>query len=367
MADQRMDKLADLLVNYSIGVRPGEKILLHAPTPAEPFVTALYREVLKAGGFPYYYAIVPEFEPLLYRYGNQEQIEFIPPALTHAMETFDARIRVICDPNTKALSSSDPDKIVMRRRAEGPLLRTLMERTAAGSMRWTVALFPTHGHAQNAEMSTTEFEDFVYRACMPDENDPIGHWQKVSAQQDRIVQWLKGKKHVHVTAPGTDLRLSVAGRTFENCDGHMNMPDGEVFTGPVEDSVEGMVSFTYPAIYHMREVQGVRLWFEKGKVVKAQADKGEDYLVKTLDTDAGARYVGEFAIGTNDGITRFTREILFDEKIGGSFHMAMGSGYPETGSKNDSAIHWDMICDLRQGGQITVDGQLMCKDGNFVI
>jgi len=162
-------------------------------------------------------------------------------------------------------------------------------------------------------------------------------------------------------------RLSIAGRTFENCDGHINMPDGEVFTGPVEDSVEGMVSFTYPAIYYTREVQGVRLWFEKGKIVKAQADKGEDYLVKTLDTDAGARYVGEFAIGTNDGITRFTRQILFDEKIGGSFHMAMGSGYPETGSKNDSAIHWDMICDLRQGGQITVDGQLMYKDGKFVI
>jgi len=365
--DQRTDKLAQLLVNYSIGVRPGEKILLHAPTPAQPLIVALYREVLKAGAFPYYYAIVPEFEELLYKYGSTEQIQFIPPAITDAMETFDARIRAICEPNTKALSSFDPAKIVLRRKAEGPLMRTLMERTAAGSLRWVVALFPTHGHAQDAGMSTTEYEDFVYRACMPDEDDPIGYWEKVSARHARIIQWLKGKRKVHITAPGTDLHLSIEGRTFENCDGHMNVPDGEVFTGPVEDSVEGTVSFTYPAIYFMREVQGVRLSFEKGKVVKAQADKGEDYLVKTLDTDPGARYVGEFAIGTNDGITRFTGQILFDEKIGGSFHMALGSGYPETGSKNESAIHWDMICDLRHGGQITVDGELIYKDGKFVI
>ncbi len=367
MPDQRVDKLASLLVNYSIGVRAGEKILLHAPTPAVPLVNALYREVLKAGGFPYYYAIVPEFEQLLYRHGSDAQIQYIPPAIMHAMETFDARIRIICDENTKALSSFDPAKIVLRRKAEAPILKTLMERTAAGSLRWVVALHPTHGQAQDADMSTSEFEDFVYHACMPDENDPIGYWKRISREQQRIVEWLKGKKRVHLTAPGTDLRLSIEGRTFENCDGRMNIPDGEVFTGPVEDSVEGMVSFSYPAIYFTREVQGVRLWFEKGKVVKAQADKGEDYLIKTLDIDDGARYVGEFAIGTNEGITRFTREILFDEKIGGSFHMAMGAGYPETGSKNDSAIHWDMICDLRQGGRIEVDDQLLYKDGKFVI
>jgi aminopeptidase len=216
-------------------------------------------------------------------------------------------------------------------------------------------------------MGLGEYEDFVYSACLPDMNDPIGYWRHFSASQQKIVDWLKGKKNVHLKGRDTDLRLSVAGRTFVNADGKYNMPDGEIFTGPVEDSVEGYVHFSYPTIWGGREVTGVRLWFEHGRVVKATADKGEDFLNKTLDTDAGARFVGEFAIGTNEAIKRFTREILFDEKIGGSFHMALGAGYPETGSKNESAIHWDMICDLRDGGEISVDNQLIYQSGKFLI
>jgi aminopeptidase len=198
-------------------------------------------------------------------------------------------------------------------------------------------------------------------------DDPVGYWQRFSAWQQKIVDWIEGKERVHVIAPGTDLHLSIAGRTFVNCDGKCNMPDGEVFTGPVENSVQGHVTFTYPVIYGGREVSGVRLWFEDGKVVKASADKNEDFLIQTLDTDAGSRYVGEFAIGTNEGITRFTRHMLFDEKINGSFHMAVGRGYPETGSRNESAIHWDMLCDMRDGGEIWVDDELLYKDGKFVI
>ncbi len=201
---------------------------------------------------------------------------------------------------------------------------------------------------------------------MPDPDDPVGYWQRFSAWQQRIVDWLKGKEQVHVLGPETDLRLSIAGRIFINSDGHHNMPSGEVFTGPVEDSVEGHVRFSYPAIYQGREVTGVKLWFEGGRVVRAVADKNEAFLLKTMDTDAGSRGVGEFAIGTNEGITNFTRQILFDEKISGSFHMALGAGYPETGSKNESAVHWDMICDLREGGEIWVDGELLYKDGAFV-
>ena len=216
-------------------------------------------------------------------------------------------------------------------------------------------------------MSLSEYEDFVYGACMPDLDDPAGHWRRFSARQQRIVDWLQGRERVHVTGPETDLRLNIAGRTFINSDGKHNMPSGEVFTGPVEDSVEGHVCFSYPAIHQGREVTGVRLWFEKGKVVQTTAVKNEDFLLQTLDTDEGARYVGEFAIGTNKGITRFTRQILFDEKIGGSFHLALGAGYPETGSKNQSAIHWDMICDMRQGGEIRVDNELLFKDGEFAI
>jgi len=242
-----------------------------------------------------------------------------------------------------------------------------MRRSAAGDLRWTLAPFPTNAFAQDAEMSLSEYEDFVYSACLPDMNDPVGYWQRFSIRQQKIVDWLKNKRQVHVKGRETDLHLSIAGRTFVNCDGHVNMPDGEVFTGPVEDSVEGHVYFSYPAIYGGREVTGVRLWFEHGKVVKASAEKNEAFLIHTLDTDAGARFAGEFAIGTNEGIIQFTREILFDEKISGSFHIALGAGYPETGSKNESAIHWDMICDLRDGGEIWVDDELLYQSGKFVI
>jgi len=202
---------------------------------------------------------------------------------------------------------------------------------------------------------------------MPDMDDPVKHWKEFSAWQQKIVDWLKGKERVHVVGPDTDLRLSIADRTFINSDGKANMPSGEVFTGPVEDSVEGHVYFSYPAIHQGREVTGVRLWFEEGKVVKASAEKNEDFLRQTLDTDEGSHYIGEFAIGTNKGIDRFTGQILFDEKIGGSFHMAVGAGYPETGSQNESAIHWDMICDLRDGGEIWVDDVLLYENGKFVI
>jgi aminopeptidase len=202
---------------------------------------------------------------------------------------------------------------------------------------------------------------------MPDMDDPVGYWRRFSTRQQELVDWLKGKARVHIIGPETDLHLNIAGRTFINADGRVNMPDGEVFTGPIEDSAEGHVCFSYPAIEGGREVAGVRLWFEKGKVVKATADKNEDFLLKTLDTDEGARSLGEFAIGTNKGITRFTRQILFDEKIGGTFHLALGNGYGETGSVNESAIHWDMICDLRDGGEIWVDDELLYKDGDFVI
>jgi aminopeptidase len=216
-------------------------------------------------------------------------------------------------------------------------------------------------------MSLSEYEDFVYGACLPDIDDPIGYWQSFSVRQQKIVDWLEGKKRIHVTGPETDLTLSIEGRKFVNCDGRNNMPDGEVFTGPVEDSMQGHVYFSYPAIYNDREVTGVRLWFENGKVIRASAEKNEQFLIKTLDTDEGARQVGEFAIGTNEGITKFTHQILFDEKINGSFHIALGTGFPETGSYNESSIHWDMVCDLRQGGQITVDNELLYKDGKFVI
>lgn len=367
MLDPRVDKLADVLVNYSVAIRPGDKVVVRGDTLAEPLLLAVYAKVLQAGGHPFMLTTLPGTMELFYRYASDEQLQHVAEPRRLLVETYDVEINVMAAANTKSLSGVDPARMVLREQAQAGIMKTFLERAARHELRWTLTLFPTQAHAQDAEMSLDEYADFVFQACLPDLSDPVGHWRRFSAQQQRVIDWLKGKQEVHILGPETDLRLSIAGRTFINCDGHENMPDGEIFTGPVEDSVEGCVYFSYPAIYGGREVTGVRLWFEHGKVVKATADKNEAFLLKTLDTDAGARYLGEFAIGTNEGISRFTGEILFDEKIGGSFHLALGAGYPESGSVADSAIHWDMICDLRRGGEIRVDGDLLYKDGQFVI
>ena len=367
MADPRVEKLADVLVNYSVAIRPGDKVLIQGGTSAGPLLRAVYAKVLQAGGHPLMLATLPGTDELLFRYASDEQLQHVPEPVKLLMETYDVSIGIRGAENTKALSGVDPAKMVLRSQAQEELLRTYMQRAASGELRWVVTLFPTNAYAQDAEMSLSDYEDFCYGACLPDMDDPVGHWRRFSSWQQKIVDWLKGKERVHVVGPETDLRLCIADRVFINSDGRHNMPSGEVFTGPVEDSMEGHVHFSYPAIYKGREVTGVRLWFEGGKVVKASAAKNEDFLLQTLDTDDGSRYVGEFAIGTNKGITRFTGQILFDEKINGSFHMALGAGYPETGSKNESAIHWDMICDLRDGGEIWVDDELLYKNGQFVI
>jgi aminopeptidase len=367
MADIRVEKMADLLVNYSVAVKPGDKVVIQGETSGEPLIKAVFIKVLQAGGLPYIMPSLPGVEELLYKYGSDKQLQFVPEPYKLVMNTYDCRIVVFSDSNTKALSNVDSAKMVLRSQSRSELMKIMMNRSAAGELRWVLGPYPTNALAQDAEMSLTDYEDFVYGACLPDINDPVGYWQNFSARQDKIVAWLKGKKTIHVVGKETDLRLSIAGRNFENCDGKKNMPDGEVFTGPVEDSMEGHVYFSYPAIYGGREVTGVRLTFEKGAVVQATAEKNQDYLLKTIATDAGSKRVGEFAIGTNEGIKKFTREILFDEKIGGSFHMALGSGYPETGSTNESAIHWDMVCDLRDGGEIWVDDELFYKNGKFVI
>lgn len=367
MTDARVARLAELLVRYSVAVKKGDRVVINGEAMAEPLLKEIYAAVLRSGGHPLMMASLPGIEEVYFKLASEEQLKHVPPPLEQIMSTYDVRISILAEANTKSLSGVDPARIVTQQRARTEMMKTFMRRSAAGELRWTVAPFPTNALAQDAEMGLGDYEDFVYSACLPDAGDAAAYWQGISARQQNAVDWLKGKSKVEVRADGTELTLSVAGRAFQNCDGRYNMPDGEIFTGPVENSVEGHVYFSYPAIYHGREVSGVRLWFEGGRVVRASAEKNGEFLNKVLDTDAGARYVGEFAIGTNDRITRFTREILFDEKIGGSFHMALGAGYPETGSRNESAIHWDMICDLRRGGEIRVDGELFYRDGRFCI
>lgn len=367
MTDSRIEKLADLLVNYSVEVKEGDRVAIDSGSPAEPLVKAVYARVLQAGGHPFVVFQPDGMEEIFYRHASDEQLKYVPDIARLIYETYDVHIHIVSAMNTKALSTVDPARMVMRGSSRRELREKALERAAAGELRWVLTLFPASAYAQDAEMGLDEYEDFVYGACLPDMDDPVGYWRRFSEKQREIIEWLKGKKQVRVTAPETDLTLSIEGRPFINCDGHMNMPDGEIFTGPVEDSINGTVYYSYPSIYDGREVSGIRLRFENGKVVEATAEKNEEFLLRMLDTDEGSRYVGEFAIGTNEGITRFTREILFDEKINGSFHMALGTGYPESGSLNRSAIHWDMVCDLQQGGEIWVDGEPFYKEGKFLI
>ena len=271
--------------------------------------------------------------------------------------------------NTRSQSKVDTARQARHQHGIAPLIQAQMRRGAQGSLRWMSTLFPTQAYAMEAEMGFQEYQDFVFAACHADDDtpDPVAYWLSVERAQQRIVERIEGHDQVHVRGPNADLTLSIKGRKFDNACGKNNMPDGEVYTGPVEESVNGWVRYTYPAVYQGRVVEGIELKFEDGRVVSASAQKNQDFLLQMLETDAGARYVGEFAIGTNYQIDRFTHSILFDEKIGGSFHMALGAGYPETGSRNTSLIHWDMICDLRRESEILVDDEVIYRDGKFLI
>lgn len=367
MADPRVAAVARVLVDYSVDIQPGEFVQIEGTPQGAPLILAVFERVLERGGHPWLRLSLNEAEEIFYKTASDEQVDFVPPVARHLVEEVDARIGIWTSDNTKSLTHVDPARQARAAAARRPLMERFLERAAKGELKWTGTLYPTQAFAQDAEMSLREFEDFVYSAALVHEPDPIAAWQAVSQEQQKLIDWLVGKDQIHLIGPDTDLTLSVKGRRWENCDGHENFPDGEIFTGPVEDSVNGHVRFTYPACIAGREVEDVRLWFEDGKVVKATAAKNEDFLLTMLDTDEGARYLGEFAFGTNQGVQRFTKNILFDEKIGGTVHMAVGAGYPETGSQNRSAIHWDMICDLRQGGEVWVDGVLFAKDGKFLI
>jgi len=367
MTDPRVEAFARILVDYSVNIRPGEFVRIRGDYEGAPLLRAVYKRVLAQGGHPWLQVGLDGVEEIFYKHASDEQLAYVSNIDRQLTEEMNATITIWTEVNTKALTGVDPAKQARAQAARRPVFERFLERAAKKELKWTLTAYPTHAFAQDAEMSLTEFEDFLYRAALIGEPDPVAAWQVISREQQRLVDWLNSKHEIRLIGPDTDLTLSVAGRTWENCDGHENFPDGEIFTGPVEDSANGTVRFTYPACEGGREVEDVRLWFEKGKVVKATAGKNEEFLLAMIDTDAGARYLGEFAFGTNQGIQRFTKNILFDEKIGGTVHMALGSGYPETGSQNRSALHWDMICDLRRGGEVWVDGVLFAQDGKFLI
>ena len=366
MRDPRLEKLADVLVNYSVGVKADQLVRISGPPVAQPLVVEIYRKVLAAGGHSLVRLMPDEIEELFLKHASEAQLKFLNPVQVFEYDRIDASIGIWGEENTKALSNVDPKKIGLHQAARKPLLEAFMRRSAEGKLRWVGTQFPAQAAAQDAEMSLSEYEDFVFSAGKLDTPDPVAAWKTVSERQQRLTDFLNGKRDYRVVAAnGTDVTLSVAGMKWINCDGHHNFPDGEVFTGPVVDSVNGTLRFSFPAVHHGREVEGVRLTFRDGKVVDASADKGQEFLFSMLDTDAGSRFLGECAIGTNYDITRYTKNTLFDEKIGGTVHFALGAGYPETGNKNESGLHWDMVVDLRGGGHIEVDGTKINVDGRF--
>lgn len=366
MRDPRLEKLAAVLVNYSVGVRKDQVVRLSGPPVAEPLMVELYRKVVEAGGHPLIRMAPDETTEIFLKTASHDQLVWMNPITKFEYETIDCSIGIWGEENTRALTNCDPKKIAVNEAARRPLMDIFMKRAAVGKLRWVGTQYPTQASAQDAEMSLSEYEDFVFGAGLLNETDPVAAWKRKSQRQQRLIDFLSGKREFRVVAAnGTDLRMSVAGMRWINCDGHENFPDGEVFTGPVIDSVQGTVNFSFPAIYHGREVLGVKLKFKDGKVIDASADKGEDFLFEMLDMDAGSRFLGECAMGTNYQIRRFTGNTLFDEKIGGTVHFALGAGYPESGNANQSGLHWDMVVDLREGGFIAVDGEKINVDGKF--
>ena len=366
MRDPRLQKLASVIVNYSVGVQPGNLVRISGPSVSEPLLIELYEAVIKAGGNPFIRMNPEVLTEIQLKNANEDQLKYLNPIAMFEAEKIDCSIGLWADENTKALTNADTKKLGLTQAARKPLMDIFFNRAATGALRWSGTQFPCQAAAQDAEMSLSEYEDFVYRAGLLHLPDPVAAWKQVSERQQHLVDFLDGKTDYRVTAAnGTDVRMSLAGKKWINCDGHENFPDGEVFTGPVIDSVDGVINFSFPAVHLGREVHDVKLKFRNGKVVDASASKGEEFLISMLDMDGGSRFIGECAIGTNFGIQQYTRNTLFDEKIGGTVHFALGAGYPETGNTNQSGLHWDMVVDLRQGGYIEIDGVKVNENGKF--
>lgn len=366
MIDARHQKLAQVLVKYSTEIKPGEYVMIQGHSNNIPLLLEFYRECLKADAHPEMRVSPDGARELMFKYGNDEQLKYISPVLRVGIEKYDVMLALWGDANTKSLTGVDPAKQKTFYAARTELMNIRMKREAEGSFRWCGTQFANAAAAQDAEMSLEEYEDFVYTACMLNADDPIAEWQRIEAEQQVIAEYLNKVKRVRVVAKDTDLSMSVAGCQWINCCGKVNMPDGEIFTSPVKETVEGHIRFSFPVIYLGKEVENVYLEFKQGKVVKATADKGLDYLTALLDTDEGSRYLGEIAIGTNYNIQRFTRNMLFDEKMGGTVHAAVGLAIPEAGGTNISAVHLDMLCNMRDGGQFYADDTVIYENGQFV-
>ncbi len=365
--DPRVKKLAKLLVNYSLNLKKGKLLKIQGEIVALPLIKACYEEALNVGAHPYVKILTPEMEEMFLKKAKKAQLEYISPITKLEVGKMDALISIWGSQNTKHLTGVDPKAQAAVRLAAKPLMTKLFKRMGDGSLSWVGTQFPTNADAQQAEMSLSDYEDFVFGAGHLHLPDPVKHWKKIEKEQKRLVKILNRIDRLHIKSADTDLKMRVKGRKWISCHGTENFPDGEIFTGPIEDTVEGHIRYSYPSTHDGRTVEDIRLEFKKGKVVKESAAKNEDYLRAMLNIDKGARYVGEFAIGTNYQVQQASGNTLFDEKIGGSCHLAVGASIPESLGVNKSAIHWDMVCDLKKNSEIVADGKVIYKNGKFKI
>jgi aminopeptidase len=367
MGDPRVERLADLVAGYSLGVGPGQVMRINGEESGLPLAVALYRSGLRRGALPYLNVTPGGLDEILFAEADEEQLAFIPEGERAQTEQVAAWATIWSSSNTRALTRVDPGRRRTHLSAHYRMVNRRWQRLSSGDLALCGTLFPTQAHAQDAEMSLAQYEDFVYGAChVNGDQDPIAHWESVSAELTARARQLDGVRELRIVGPHTDLRLVVEGRPWLPSDGKHNMPDGEVFTSPVESGTEGDIHFAFPSIFQGREVEDVRLRFEGGRVVHAEATAGEEYLRALLRTDDGAGRLGEVAFGLNYEIDRFTRDILFDEKIGGTMHVALGGGFEEAGTQNTSDLHWDLICDLREEGEVYADGELVWRAGGFL-
>jgi aminopeptidase len=366
VGDSRLSTLASVVMRYSLDVRAGDIVMVQGPAAAAPFWTALASELADLGAHPMFRPELEGVDALVLERGSQEQITAITELERIESEVPNKVLTVWYETNTRRLSAVAPARLAAARAARADLWRRFFERVAAGEARWCGVTLPSQASAQEAAMSLEEYQQFVYGAGHLEDADPISRWRQVSAEQAEVIEKLSPVRELRIVAEETDLTVDVGASTWLNADGHENFPDGEVYTSPDAGATRGHISFSFDSTYHGNDVAGVRLWFEDGRVVREEASRGARFLTGMLDMDEGARRLGEVAFGLNDEIQRATRNTAFDEKIGGTCHVALGMAFPEAGGSNHSGLHWDLVCDLRQGGEVYGDGELIARNGRFL-
>jgi aminopeptidase len=364
--DPRYERLAELVLDHSLSLRAGQILRIEAEAIAAPLILPLHREAIKRGAHAYTAIDLGGLTELLVANGSDDQLSFVSPIELREMDRIDAAVSIWSETNTRSFSLADPERRQRQLAAARQLAVRRRDRVSRGEMRWCGTFCPTDAHAQDAEMSLEDYEDFVFRACHVLDDDPVGHWRGVGQRLRARADVLGSVRELRIVGEDTDLTVVVEGRTWRPAYGLQNVPDGEVYTSPVETGIDGMIRFGFPAQYGGREIDDARLRFEKGQVVAAEAAGGEAYLQALLAMDDGASGVGEIAFGLNYEIDRFTRNLLFDEKIGGTMHLALGMGFEDLGGRNRSALHLDLICDLRRDGEVYADGELIWRRGSFL-